>query len=479
MSVPAGALIWISCRPLIRLAAGVASGILITKADIFPPVAARGAGQIALRITLPCLLFSKIVPAFSTENIKALGPLVLVAVLYEILGGLIAWIVKQFFWVPHRIRYGILVAGAFNNVGDIATAVILSLAGNAPFQGTHDQNLAVAYISVFMLVFSITLFPFGIHRWIAWDFVGPDVEAEVVQAKIKARRQRVIQHLVFRKHKPTTQQGTEVAPTDEEKAAPPEISEQVASNNHFSVQDDTITTITSPHDTIKPKLTTLDEVGDALPACERAPSVQLLTRTRWRHHIRIAFKSCLPFIRGLFNPVSIAIYLALPISLVPTLKALFIPVEGVHIPAAPDGQPPLAFIQDTATFIGAASIPIGLICLGSSLARLNVPFAQWRSLPVGAIMALAIGKMIIAPVLGVLISHGLVNAGVIFKDDKVLLFICMFFSCLPTATTQVYLTQVYSGTGSSEHLAAFLIPQYIIMFISMTAVNAYAIATIF
>jgi len=47
------------------------------------------------------------------------GPLVLVAVLYEIIGGLIAWIIKQFFWVPHRFRYGILVAGVFGNVGDI------------------------------------------------------------------------------------------------------------------------------------------------------------------------------------------------------------------------------------------------------------------------------------------------------------------------------------------------------------------------
>ena len=45
--------------------------------------------------------------------------MVLVAVLYEIIGGLIAWIIKQFFWVPHRFRYGILVAGVFGNVGDI------------------------------------------------------------------------------------------------------------------------------------------------------------------------------------------------------------------------------------------------------------------------------------------------------------------------------------------------------------------------
>lgn len=30
-----------------------------------------------------------------------------------------AFVIKQFFWVPHRFRYGILVAGGWANVGDI------------------------------------------------------------------------------------------------------------------------------------------------------------------------------------------------------------------------------------------------------------------------------------------------------------------------------------------------------------------------
>lgn len=51
-----------------------------------------------------------------------------------------------------------------------------------------------------------------------------------------------------------------------------------------------------------------------------------------------------------------------------------------------------------------------------------------------------------------------------------------FFSCVPTATTQVFLTQIYSGTGSADHLSAFLIPQYAIMFLSMTAMIAYTLS---
>jgi auxin efflux carrier family protein len=103
--------------------------------------------------------------------------------LYEVIGILYAWIIKQFFWVPHQFRYGILVAGGWANVGDIresiyyipdlyfgthsfywfdfanvATSVIMSVTGAAPFNGTSDQNLSVAYISAFILVFLVNFF---------------------------------------------------------------------------------------------------------------------------------------------------------------------------------------------------------------------------------------------------------------------------------------------------------------------------------
>jgi predicted permease len=50
---------------------------------------------------------------------RLLGPLILVAFIYEALGMLLAWIVSQIFWVPHQFRFGILVAGGWANIGDI------------------------------------------------------------------------------------------------------------------------------------------------------------------------------------------------------------------------------------------------------------------------------------------------------------------------------------------------------------------------
>jgi auxin efflux carrier family protein len=47
------------------------------------------------------------------------GPLILVAILYEGFGFALAFIIKRLFWVPHRFRWGIVVASVWANWGDI------------------------------------------------------------------------------------------------------------------------------------------------------------------------------------------------------------------------------------------------------------------------------------------------------------------------------------------------------------------------
>ncbi|KAJ6551977.1 auxin efflux carrier [Mycena capillaripes] len=487
-----GYLIWISCRPLFRLIICAGCGFIITKADIFPPVAARGTGQILLNITLPSLMFSKIVPAFTSQNISALGPLVLVALLYEGMGIILAWLVSRFFWVPHRFRWGILVAGGWGNYGDIPTAVVMSITGAAPFNGTTDQTLSVAYIAGFLLVYMITFFPMGGSRLIGFDYIGPDVEPEEVQEATRQRRRLIFldwpgRAMAFLKRRDTPR-TVSFPDSESEKPQRPRAASKHVSFDQNTPADVTASSPAPPegwHSRLTspaPTTTAVDIAqADDRPATPILPTVDppAAARSLWAARRKSIYANIRPFLRNLFLPGSIAILVSFVIALVPQLKALFVEVDGTHIPPAPDGGPPLAFIIDATSFIGAASVPMGLICLGSALARLSIPRGAWGSLPSGAILGLAIGKMLISPVLGVLICKGLINVNVISRDDKVLQFVCIFFSCLPTATTQVFVTQVYSGTGSAEHLSAFLIPQYILMFPSMTALTAYTLHTLF
>lgn len=130
--------------------------------------------------------------------------------------------------------------------------------------------------------------------------------------------------------------------------------------------------------------------------------------------------------RSFLLPCSVTIVFSIVISVVTPLKALFTTVANSPIPNAPDNQPPLAFILDCATFVGAASVPLGLICLGSAVARVQLPRrGEWKNLPLGAIAYFALTKMVLLPILGVLIVQGLVHVGFIDASDKVLRFVCM------------------------------------------------------
>lgn len=62
-------------------------------------------------------------------------------------------------------------------------------------------------------------------------------------------------------------------------------------------------------------------------------------------------------------------------SLIQPLKALLTETggwTGSRMPNAPDNNPPLHFLLDTAAYIGALTVPLGLMLLGSSFARLKV-----------------------------------------------------------------------------------------------------------
>ena len=87
----------------------------------------------------------------------------------------------------------------------------------------------------------------------------------------------------------------------------------------------------------------------------------------------------LKFASNFLMPNTIALAIALPCALIQPVKALFTPVPGwsqSRIPYAPDDRPPLAFILETASFVGAITVPASLILLGASMGRLTVGFAR-------------------------------------------------------------------------------------------------------
>lgn len=466
-SIVIGTLLWISVQPLIRLFLCVGCGFGITKAGLLPAMAARGLGQIIINVTTPNLMFSTIVPSFDSSNVTELGPLVIIALIYMLIGITLSWIIKQLFWVPHRFRHGILVAGGWANTADIPISVTLSIMASAPFNGTDDENLAVGYIACFLLVFYVTLFALGGHRCVMMDFGGPDLENDQVKERLRTKHAKVLSRLAagfvrlrrifFLNHPPIKEIHSEDSRNGGEKESPHET---------FTLEDSVTTccgppkqeeirvlTLTNEHllstQFLDPNSAsfTLTQHGPLLTGeAQKAPTTPSLPCSTTGHvavthaHRSLKFVSLgLGFLRSLMNPPSLAIVISFIIATIPPLKALFVPgVPGTHIPSAPDSQPPLALFMKTAQFIGGASVPMGLIALGSALARLSIPRNQWSSLPLGAIGSLAIGRLVVMPVLGIIICQQFTHIGLIDSSNDVLRFVCFFLSGVPTATAQVF-----------------------------------------
>ena len=166
--------------------------------------------------------------------------------------------------------------------------------------------------------------------------------------------------------------------------------------------------------------TAVPEDDDILPTTAATPLPAPSIRTRPSISRRLW-----NFIKTLNTPPTIAIFIAFPVALIPKLKWLFIPSTLPGAPVGPDGLPPLAFILDTATFVGNGSVPMGLICLGSALARLSVP-KPWTRLPLGAIGVFTLFKLFLMPVIGILLCAFFTSVlPIIHADDKVLRFVCM------------------------------------------------------
>jgi len=330
------------------------------------------------------------------------------------------------------------------------------------------------------------------------DFVGPDIENAEVRENMRRKRRRILRilHITSGNLETTAQKDVERSSTVEDL---PE--KQVAFVDGQSCTPSEVPTHTIVEvDRAQEKKIEEDLRGATSP--DSATPQPAPSQYRIRHLLLSTKAIAIAFFSTLITPASLSMIISFPISVITPLKNLFVSPST----ASPSHEPPLAFLLDSATFIGNASVPIGLICLGAALARMQLPrfsLQLWKKeVPMGAVILLALARMVIMPIIGIGLCEGIfVPSGFINREDKVLRFVCMsvfsffslflklpradglimcrFFSCLPTATTQVYLTQVFSSTGTADHLPVFLIPQYILMFITMTALTALSLNMLF
>ncbi|VEU23300.1 DEKNAAC104429 [Brettanomyces naardenensis] len=204
--------------------------------------------------------------------------------------------------------------------------------------------------------------------------------------------------------------------------------------------------------------------------------MQQLFQLLWHVKYGKAFRRAVVFmVSSTSRPISITIIVSIVICMIPWVKALFVETTQAHIHPAPDSLPPLSFIMDFASYVGAAQVPIGLLMLGGTIGRISVVNLSpeiWMT-PLGV----SIFKLFVFPVIGCAFNSKLHKDGLFYSED-VLYFISNVDFCLPPSTTNFYVTALYTPKGSKstpqvDCLALAYLFHYIFLAFCLPFVSTY------
>ncbi|KAL1916162.1 uncharacterized protein VTP21DRAFT_6166 [Calcarisporiella thermophila] len=409
-----GELIWISVRPVLKIFIASAGGALMARAGILDGMGLKLISKVIVNFLSPSLLFSKTVAGISLENIEDVGVIALIAIFYLVMGFLLGCLIRRFCRLPGNFSYAVIAVSTWGNWGDIPIAVLMSLGESPPFR-KGDSDTGVAYASVVLAVFNLTLWGAG-YKLFQWDF----------------------------------------AKVSQKESSPPEDKSSTLETNdmesHSVQEEEEVITVISL-DTKPQKLPSELEFSKTFPKKEMI--------TPDTNRIRLVgkrFRRLREQLGNAFNPPNIALLVGLIVALIPQLRALFVVTPN-------NSSPPLSFLKDTADSIGMAAVPMGLICLGGGLARLS-----FKSVSPKVIVLLVVSKLILLPMAGIGMNFALTYAAhLINPEDKILRFVVLFIGCVPTASSCVVLTQLYSPDGESREIGSVLLVMYLVSLLTMTA----------
>lgn len=510
---------------------------MLTKFEILSVEATKCVSNVVLTLLLPCLSFNKIVANIEDNDIKSVGIVCLSSLLIFGTGLFFAFVCRLLLPVPRQWRGGILAGGMFPNISDLPIAYLQTMDQGLIFTEAEGEK-GVANVIIFLAMFLICLFNLGGFRFIEMDFKYSDEESAIYADDNKESKEDATSssltapqpaHMLQNYNLPT-ESNSFIEETAENSVSPHASQDKVASatsnqpvaltdgnelirrmtsrrTEQDSISERTILTEDSVNDLVR-EYSHVDQFGRRRNSVATSASAQpssLLQRIRTSDMTRIMTSdatvsrqdieesgSFLPewlrkysftapivfFIKNCLRPCPLAVIIALTIAFIPWVKALFVTTSNTpHIRQAPDEQPALSFIMDFTAYIGAASVPFGLLLLGATLGRLKIKKLYpgfWKTAVV-----LVVLRQCVMPIFGVLWCERLVKAGWLnWEDDRMLLFAIVIDWGLPTMTTMIYFTASYTPLDAAETVqmdcvSFFLMLQYPLLIVSLPFLVTY------
>ncbi|PVH13782.1 uncharacterized protein CXQ87_001900 [Candidozyma duobushaemuli] len=526
MGAPLGMIIYASVKPIFKIYFIIAIGFYLARRNILTVTTCRDISDAIVTAIMPCLIFNNVITNLKYSDIKNIGIIFFEGTILFSVGALSSLAIYYTCKSPKRWFGGLISVGLFPNISDLPIAYLQTLSKTGSLFTAEEGDKGVAYVCIFLASQVFYQFSLGLFRLVRYDFRDELDKPQDEEEEIDTSQLHSVASTPHAKEQHSGSAGSDSTYSSEDKR--PDISRdpsEYRQHNEFLMQRDAeghsavsqdyesmdssmrqrrgtntsgTTNYYSLHQTpsrsadlrraksqdvedviheysefdrlksneARSQHSATSDVGIDVAPLERNEKADDETKPVSRR--RRYWKYFLNTIVNFKAPNSVSLIVSLIIALSPPLKALFVK-SSFYMPHAPDEMPPLSFFMDLASYVGAASVPLGLLLLGATIARLKVNQIVpgfWKT----ALMVTA-ARLIIIPIFGVGFTTGLYKAGW-FEEDKLVRFVSVLEFGLPNATALVYFTAFYTDPNSPEHLqmdclAICLIAQYSILFITL------------
>ena len=532
MSIPFGTVLYAAVKPIFKIYAIIGLGCFLARRNILSVSTCRDISDAIVTAIMPCLIFNNVVTNLKSSDIKNLGIIFFSGTLLFAIGVSLAASIGFLTKLPKRWLGGLLSVGLFPNISDLPIAYLQTMGKTGTIFTPSEVDKGVAYVIIFLASQVLYQFCFGLYRLISWDFreeLRPKDEDDEVKVPttpsppIGNRSENALENepsdhastqskedqLSLNSSSLSSIQSEEDGDDD---LQPPTTSQNLAPVYIYSKASSSSSRSRAPRRRSRgssgaamTKLALISSMSRAtglrhLPSqgmtdvINEYSEYEGLRSNELRRTVSVTTdvaaepveddegkkktirKQVIQFLRNFLAPNSVSLIVSIAIAMSPPLKALFVK-SAFSMKDAPDHQPPLSFFIDIASYIGAASVPLGLLLLGATIYRLEVkkmPPGFWKTA-----VSVTAARLIILPIIGVGLTTGFYKGGW-YGDDKLIRFVSVLEYGLPSATALVYFTAFYTDPHLDDHLqmdclAVCLIAQYLILFITLPFLVVFTI----
>lgn len=458
----------------------VVMGAAATMAGIWDKQGISDLGKLVFSMSMPALIFSKVIVQVSVENLKQLWILPVMCVLHITSAYIIFAAINFIFRLKGSDAKAVLGMNMFGNCGSLAIAVMQALCGSEPLKskmgGTDAcNNAGVSYCAFYVIAWNIFIWGVGDAM------LFPEVEEEEEQAPTEQLLMNTRISMVSN----DTQVGDHAMVTETVREDQGDQRSSVASSpGRKSASVFRSKSSKASHFDLTLTKTAIQEINSRVSP-EHQPMTPAVkkrsTADRAASFVKQMSKS--PPIRAAAAAIVLGIYAP--------VKAFLVKAPGAT------SEPILGFIMVAVNQMGNAQVPVSMVMLSGSGTLRYIESVKKKSMkaieeqlghkveevefnfhPVAKILML-FGRLLIMPFVGLFWFKLFVNMGWWPSQPGwdygmgMLAFITLIEACVPTAQSIVTMFLVHGNVVEGGAIAEQILVQYALSIVFFSLAAAY------